>query len=194
MLLGAAEADAQLVPAGGHRDGEVPGVVRARGVERVGRRRGGDGGQLCLQLRTGIARLRIDGGDGIGEVEVVGLRIVTMLDPAESMREDTQHARDLVEEYARAYLSHLQRPYGPEDLLLIARGQVSSEEALVSKANKVLICDTDLYVIKVWSHFKYGYCHPEILETIASRKYDLYLLSYIDGPWQFDPQREHPTR
>lgn len=97
-----------------------------------------------------------------------------------------------VEEYARAYLSHLQRPYEPEDLLLIARGQVSAEEALVSKANKVLICDTDLYVIKVWSHFKYGYCHPEILETIASRKYDLYLLSYIDVPWQYDPQREHP--
>ena len=69
---------------------------------------------------------------------------------------------------------------------------MSLEDSLVSKANKVLICDTDLYVIKVWSQFKYGFCDPEILTAIASRKYDLYLLSYIDIPWAYDPLREHP--
>lgn len=97
-----------------------------------------------------------------------------------------------VEEYARAYIESLKRPYNAEDLPVIARGQLSRENALSPKANRVLICDTDLYVIKVWSNFKYGYCDPQILESIASRKYDLYLLSYIDIPWQFDPLREHP--
>lgn len=97
-----------------------------------------------------------------------------------------------VEEYARTYIESLDRSYTPEDLPVIARGQLSREDALVSKANRVLICDTDLYVIKVWSNFKYGYCDPQILESIASRKYDLYLLSYIDIPWVFDPLREHP--
>lgn len=97
-----------------------------------------------------------------------------------------------VEEYAREYLHSLKRPYTAEDLVVIARGQLVHEDALASKANDVLICDTDLYVIKIWSTFKYGYCDPEILSSIASRKYDLYLLSYIDIPWQFDPLREHP--
>ena len=99
-----------------------------------------------------------------------------------------------VAEYARRYLGDLPRPYRPEDLLLIAKGQISMEDQLVSKANKVLICDTDLYVIKVWSNFKYGYCDPEILRSIATRKYDLYLLTYIDVPWLHDPLREHPDQ
>jgi NadR type nicotinamide-nucleotide adenylyltransferase len=99
-----------------------------------------------------------------------------------------------VPEYAREYLDDLQRPYGPEDLPLIARGQLALEDAMERKANKVLICDTDLYVIKVWSNFKYGYCDPEILRSIASRGYDLYLLTYIDIPWAYDPLREHPDQ
>ncbi len=99
-----------------------------------------------------------------------------------------------VEEYAREYLNKLTRPYGPEDLLNIAKGQISLEERLVSEANQVLICDTDLYVIKVWSNFKYGFCDPQIIEWIETRKYDLYLLTYIDVPWLADPLREHPEQ
>jgi nicotinamide riboside kinase len=79
-------------------------------------------------------------------------------------------------------------------LPVIARGQLSIEDHLLSKANKVLVCDTDLYVIKVWSIFKYGSCDQEILRTIATRKYDLYLLTYIDIPWTPDPLREHPDQ
>lgn len=97
-----------------------------------------------------------------------------------------------VKEYARVYIESLERPYTADDLPVIARGQLSLEDALAPRANRLLICDTDLYVIKVWSNFKYGYCDPQILKSIAARKYDLYLLSYIDVPWQFDPLREHP--
>jgi NadR type nicotinamide-nucleotide adenylyltransferase len=99
-----------------------------------------------------------------------------------------------VPEYARTYLDNLQRPYQFADLTEIARGQVALEEALIAKANRVLICDTDLYVIKVWSAFKYGICDPQILEWIAMRRYDLYLLTYIDLPWEPDPYREHPDK
>ncbi|HLF34237.1 MAG TPA: AAA family ATPase, partial [Cyclobacteriaceae bacterium] len=35
-------------------------------------------------------------------------------------------------------------------------------------------------------------CDPWILQEIKKRKYDLHLLTYIDIPWQDDPQREHP--
>lgn len=99
-----------------------------------------------------------------------------------------------VPEYARAYLDKLAGPYGPSDLLNIARGQISLEDSLMPNAHRVLICDTDLYVIKIWSMFKYGDCHPQILEWMTARTYDLYLLTYIDIPWEADPYREHPDQ
>ena len=99
-----------------------------------------------------------------------------------------------VPEYARAYLDRLYRPYTEDDLLKIAHGQLRLEDEYARDAQKVLICDTNLYVIKIWSEFKYGHCADEILEQIRSRRYDLYLLTYVDIPWQDDPQREHPQR
>jgi NadR type nicotinamide-nucleotide adenylyltransferase len=97
-----------------------------------------------------------------------------------------------VPEYARDWLENLGRPYTEPDLLSIARGQLASEELLAARAPGLLICDTDLYVIKVWSEHRYGRCDPWILEQIATRHYDLYLLTGIDMPWQPDPLREHP--
>jgi NadR type nicotinamide-nucleotide adenylyltransferase len=97
-----------------------------------------------------------------------------------------------VPEYARAYLEQLGRPYAETDLLEIARGQLQAEDELLQQANKSLICDTDLNVIKVWSEHKYGRCDNWILEQIASRTYDLYVLTDIDIEWQNDPLREHP--
>lgn len=97
-----------------------------------------------------------------------------------------------VPEYARAYLDTLGRPYTQEDLLTIAQGQISVEDQTAEKAESVLICDTNLYVIKIWSVFKYGNVAKEILDGIANRSYDLYLLTYIDIPWVADSQREHP--
>jgi len=97
-----------------------------------------------------------------------------------------------VPEYARQYLEELPRPYEQHDLLTIAKGQLALEDELAAKANRLLICDTDLHVIKVWSDHKYGNCDPEILAHMANRHYDLYLLTYVDIPWEEDPQREHP--
>lgn len=97
-----------------------------------------------------------------------------------------------VPEYARQYIEALPRAYEQSDLLAIAKGQLEQEEERAKLANRLLICDTDLHVVKVWSEHKYGACDPWILAAIAERKYDLYLLTYIDIPWEEDPQREHP--
>lgn len=97
-----------------------------------------------------------------------------------------------VPEYARQYLEELPRPYEQHDLTLMAEGQLALEDQLAAQANRLLVCDTDLHVIKVWSEHKYGNCDPAILQQIATRHYDLYLLTYIDLPWVEDPQREHP--
>ena len=97
-----------------------------------------------------------------------------------------------VQEFARQYLEELPRPYEQQDLLTIAGGQLAQEDKLAKQANRLLVCDTDLHVIKVWSEHKYGACDSRILEQIATRPYDLYLLTYIDIPWEEDPQREYP--
>lgn len=97
-----------------------------------------------------------------------------------------------VREFARGFLESLNRPYEAKDLLTIAAGQLQAEDEALAKANGLLICDTDLHVVKVWSEAKYGDCDPRILDMIASRRYDGYLLTYIDIPWEDDPQREHP--
>lgn len=97
-----------------------------------------------------------------------------------------------VPEYSREYLHNLGRTYGYEDLLEIAKGQIAAEEKFYKKAKQILICDTDLRVIDVWSQHKFGKTHPWILNKISQQNYDFFLLTDIDMPWQFDPLREHP--
>lgn len=99
-----------------------------------------------------------------------------------------------VPEYAREYIDNLHRQYERGDLTVIARGQLQLEDSYARDANGILFCDTNLYVVKVWSEFKFGTCSAEIIKMIATRKYDLYLLTYVDIPWQEDAQREHPNK
>lgn len=99
-----------------------------------------------------------------------------------------------VPEYARGYLGNLVRPYEEHDLLTIAHGQLRLEREWSLTANGLLFCDTTLLVIKIWSEVKYGHCDPEILRALNESHYDLHLLTYVDIPWEDDPQREHPDK
>ena len=130
--------------------------------------------------------------------ENVSIKKIVLTGPESSGK--TTMARSLAEhfdtvwapEFAREYLSELGRPYREEDLLHIAQGQLALEDSYAKKAREVLFCDTSLIVLKVWSEFKYGRCHPFILEALEERTYDLFLLCQPDIPWAFDPQRENP--
>ncbi len=100
-----------------------------------------------------------------------------------------------VPEYAREYLEKNGTDYNYDDLLTIARGQIELEEKTLSTINEhvtTVFIDTDLYVMKVWSEFVFGKCHSWILNQIAARKYDLYLLCNVDLPWVKDELREYP--
>ncbi len=97
-----------------------------------------------------------------------------------------------VREYARIYMDHLHRPYEEADLLAIAKGQLASEEVAKAKASRLMICDTSLEVIKIWSEVRYNRCHPWILDKYQQQKVNLYLLCAPDIPWAPDPQRENP--
>lgn len=96
-------------------------------------------------------------------------------------------------EYAREYLLQNGKDYQYSDLLTIAHGQVALEDQFISKTNApLLFFDTDQYVMKVWCEYVYQNCHTYILDTIAKREYDLYLLCDIDLPWTADDLREYP--
>lgn len=79
------------------------------------------------------------------------------------------------------------------DVLPIAIGQMALENAMIKKANKVLICDTNLLETKVYSKFYYDGKCPEIVQKFAlQHTYDLYFLTYIDLPWEADNIRDKP--
>ena len=116
-------------------------------------------------------------------------------------------------EYAREYLLKYGMKYSFDDLLTIAKGQLTLEDKFAEKvresespedgksassglsdssSSRLLFIDTDMYVMKVWCEFVYGDCHRFILDQIVERKYDLYLLCNIDLPWVADDLREYP--
>jgi NadR type nicotinamide-nucleotide adenylyltransferase len=97
-------------------------------------------------------------------------------------------------EYARQYLDQLSRPYECGDLLEILDGQMNEEETKQSEANRLLFCDTDPIVLKIWSAYKYGSVDAKIQLEVLNRSYDLYLLTDIDLPWEYDKQREQPNK
>lgn len=103
-----------------------------------------------------------------------------------------------VPEYAREYLqdkwNEERKTCQPEDLLPIAEGQMRLENKLAQKTNTVLICDTDLLETKVYSEAYYvGSCDPILEKYALENTYDLYLLTYIDTPWEADDLRDKPN-
>jgi HTH-type transcriptional repressor of NAD biosynthesis genes len=100
-------------------------------------------------------------------------------------------------EFAREYLQHKwnneRKTCENSDLLPIAIGQMKLENELAKKADKLLICDTDLLETKVYSEEFYGgYVHPDLEKAALTNTYDLYLLTYIDTPWEEDDLRDRP--
>ncbi|MEO6844457.1 MAG: ATP-binding protein [Ginsengibacter sp.] len=120
-------------------------------------------------------------------------------------------------EYAREYLEKNGPEYTYDDLLTIAKGQIKVEEDISYQVSGIryrvsgiseqshspnlipdtsylipLFIDTDMYVMKVWAEYVFNKCHNWILNQIASRKYDLYLLCDVDLPWVEDALREYP--
>jgi len=104
-----------------------------------------------------------------------------------------------VPEYAREYLQNKwnneRKTCENSDLVPIAYGQMKLENELAKKADKILICDTDLLETKVYSEEYYGGLVNEALEKAAKENtYDLYLLTYIDTPWEADDLRDRPEQ
>lgn len=100
-----------------------------------------------------------------------------------------------VGEYARKYLLTHGINYTYPDLIMIAEGQIAGEEETAQTLgdDDMLFIDTDMHVMKVWSEFVYNDCDLRILNRIADRNYDLFLLTDTDLDWEFDELREYPA-
>ncbi len=115
-----------------------------------------------------------------------------------------QHYKTLwCPEFARTYLTKNGMNYTYNNLLTIAKEQLKLEEKskktinyqlsiINSTQSPLLFIDTDMYVMKVWCEFVFNKCHSFILDSIAERTYDLYLLCNTDLDWQKDSLREYP--
>lgn len=118
-----------------------------------------------------------------------------------------------VPEFARNYLLTNGKAYTLQDLFTIAIGQLASEDAAIESVQSTkittvatftqpahtpekqfypLLIDTDMYVMKVWNEIVFNQCDNRILNAIAQRSYDLYLLCNTDLPWVADELREYP--
>lgn len=104
----------------------------------------------------------------------------------------------LVEEYAREYLGKKETPqYQQEDLIEIAKGQIALEQDVKINSDKpLLICDTDLLTIKIWSMEVFGHCDATIDDLYHKSLKNftpLYLLCSPENiPWELDVLRENP--
>lgn len=96
-----------------------------------------------------------------------------------------------VPEFARPYLLKKGGAYTIKDLDKIAQGQFN---AMVNTPDKDLVFyDTELFVLKVWSEYKYGELSCLISDLLEKQEVDLYLLCKPDLPWEEDPLRENPN-
>ena len=89
-----------------------------------------------------------------------------------------------IPEFARDYLQEKwnskQEICSQEDLIPIAIGQTQLENNALNKANKILFCDTNLLVTKVFSDIYYNNCDAILEKAAKKHKYDLI---FADPPY-----------
>lgn len=98
-----------------------------------------------------------------------------------------------VPEYAKIHIETRKRELAYDDMEMIARGQISSENAIALNANRVLFSDTDLLTTTIWSHWLFGDCADWIETEAKDQQFDLYLVLDVDVPWIDDTHRYLPN-
>ena len=117
----------------------------------------------------------------------------------------TTLAKQLAEHYNTLWVPEFMREYlqkkwdsekklvTKEDLIPIAKGQLKLENEAAQQVENLLICDTNLLELKVYSEYYYnGFCPSEIKNEATKNNYSIYLLTYIDTPWEADDLRDRP--
>lgn len=145
--------------------------------------------EITRQLKTSVLKVVLFGPESSGKTTL-------------SRQLSEYYQAPWVPEYAREFL---QSKYDStketctyKDLIFIAQGQIRLENEAVKKAklmgSDLIICDTDLLETSVYSAVYFdGKIDPVLQEAVANNTYDLYLLTYIDTPWEPDDLRDKPN-
>lgn len=96
-----------------------------------------------------------------------------------------------VPELARDYVANLARDYTYEDVVDIARNQISKEQELIKQKTQWVIFDTWLIITKVWFELVYRQVPLWLTRYIQENPVDLFLLCSPDIPWVADGIREN---
>lgn len=95
-------------------------------------------------------------------------------------------------DYVRAYLDVTGSLGTIDDVPWIARGQLATEAVVAAQAERVLICDTTLASVALWSEVLYGATPEWVRDQALQQRYDLWLLTDIDVPFEPDRLRCFP--
>jgi HTH-type transcriptional repressor of NAD biosynthesis genes len=106
-----------------------------------------------------------------------------------------------VPEYGREYCEKMQAAgvdlwtyqWRSAEFTEIAHKQQEMEDHLARKANRILICDTDVLATGIWHERYTGNRSPEVEALAASHRHDLYLLTDCDLPFVQDGLRDGET-
>jgi nicotinamide mononucleotide transporter len=113
----------------------------------------------------------------------------------------TQLAQKLAAHFGEPWVPEYARQFWDErggitldDITTIAQRQGELEDAAAARANRVIFCDTEGLTTALWSDLLYNTCPPDVRFAAErrARRYDLYLLTNTDVPFEPDPQRVFP--
>ena len=136
------------------------------------------------QLNSDIIRVVINGPESTGK---------TTLTKQLAEYFNTEYVPEFARDYLQEKWDLKKEVCSKEDLIVIVKEQVTQENELSLKANKILLLDTNIITTINWSitHFD-GYCDPWIIKQAEFLKYDHYLITNIDIPWVKDDLRDRP--
>ncbi len=101
------------------------------------------------------------------------------------------HKLSWTPEYSRQYLYETAGKYGFKDLVQIAKGQYELEKMFAVSNPSILLCDTSLLVLKIWSIYKFGKVDEWIEQQLCNMKECTWILCAPDIPWEYDKLREN---
>lgn len=105
-------------------------------------------------------------------------------------------AQKMAERYNTVFVPEVARElittndFNREDIITIGRKQTERIFQQARKANKFLLCDTDLITTQIYSRHYLGVVPPVLYEFEKMVEYDQYFLFDIDVPWVNDGLRD----
>jgi HTH-type transcriptional regulator, transcriptional repressor of NAD biosynthesis genes len=142
--------------------------------------------QNLKQKKSGIIKIVLFGPESTGK---------TTLSIELAKHYNTVWAPEFAREYLQKKWNDAETICEIEDIIPIAIGQTKLENNLLTKANKVIFCDTNILETKIYAEAYYKDYSNEILNIgVAELNYDLYFLTDIDVPYEEDDLRDRPEQ